>query len=235
MKPLSFTTASCLNNLDGIVHGFFGRDSFQHESQICEQFGLKADHFVKLQQQHTATVHRVDHPVAALPIGDGLVTAQPGLALFILSADCVPVLLADPVKKLVAAAHAGWRGAVKGILESTVEEMKHLGSNPADIKAALGPCIWQESYEIGPDVLNLMKDYPGSFHSDFLKPSPKPDHFYFDLPGYVAYRLKQAKVGCVEPSAFNTYDHPDRFISYRYETSRHLPAKERQASVIFLK
>mgnify|MGYP002783822719 CR=1 FL=1 len=235
MHKVPCFSAPSLSMLKTVHHGFFGRESQDHNSQVCELFGLECDRLVMLQQQHTDIVHVVHQPFTDMPIGDALITMQPNLMLAIRTADCAPVLLADPVKKIVAAVHAGWRGAVKGILETTVQKMVELGAGLSDLCVAIGPCIWQSSYEIGPDFIESMKSYPGAFAADFFIKSEQANHFYFDLPGYVQHRLLQAGVKAIDPSPFDTYANPDRFFSYRYETLKHLPATGRQLSVICLK
>ena len=245
--------------LNGIKHGFFGRkggvshaqpgfetlnvgmnkgdnidDIVENRRRICQQFGLTLDGLVIVNQQHTDVVHIVDRPFENIPVGDALVTTKPNLLLGIQTADCVPVLFADCENQVVAGAHAGWRGAVKGILESTLDKMIEVGANRSNIKVALGPCIWQSSYEVGPDFVQAMKDHPGAYRPEFFIPGNRVDHFYFDLPGYVMDRLKKAGVKHITPSPFNTFANPEDFFSYRYKTIHQLPYLGLQLSVIRL-
>jgi YfiH family protein len=160
-----------------------------------------------------------------------MVTDRPGLALGILTADCAPVLLADGRAGVVAAAHAGWRGAVAGVLDNTVEAMVKLGAKTSAIVAAVGPCIGQRSYEVGPE-------FPAPFlaedaaNADFFAPSRRQDHFLFDLPGYVSRRLARLGVHEVTRVPADTCRDESRFFSYRRATLRGEPDYGRQLSVI---
>src|SRR5262249_17277710 len=143
------------------------------------------------------------------PRADGMVTDRPGIALGVLAADCAPVLFADPEAGVIGAAHGGWRGALDGVMEATVAAMTTLGAVPARICAGIGPCIHQESYEVGPE-------FPGRFaeidaaSGQFFVPAQRQGHFRFDLPGYIAYRLARLRLGAVVSTACDTAADPTR-------------------------
>lgn len=184
---------------------------------------------VRLKQVHSSAVFAVTHADKALPEGDALVTDRPGLALGIVTADCAPVLLADPAAGVIGAAHAGWRGALGGVIENTVAAMVSLGAEPANIVAAIGPTIAQANYEVD-------KGFRDAFEEDDARffVSGRPGHCQFDLPAYVAHRLQAAGVGQVEDLGEDTYAQPGRFFSYRRATHRSQPTNGRQISMIGL-
>ena len=184
---------------------------------------------VRLKQVHSSAVFAVAHAAQALPEGDALVTDRPGLALGIVTADCAPVLLADPAAGVIGAAHAGWRGALGGVLENTVAAMVSLGAESANIVAAIGPTIAQASYEVEKGFRDAFEEEDTRF---FV--SGRPGHCQFDLPAYVAHRLQAAGVGLVEDLGEDTYAQPGRFFSYRRATHRSQPTNGRQISMIGL-
>jgi polyphenol oxidase len=148
-----------------------------------------------------------------------LVTKTKGLALGVLTADCGPVLFSDAEAGVIGACHAGWKGALTGITDSTIAAMEELGAKRERVVAVLGPTISKAAYEVGPE-------FPASFlaqsaeHRRFFKPSTKAGHFMFDLPGYVMLRLKQAGVVQAHDVALCTYSDEARFYSYRRATHR---------------
>ncbi len=148
---------------------------------------------------------------------DALVTNQPGLALGIVTADCAPVLFAAAGGKIVGAAHAGWRGAVAGVLEATIAAMEALGAAPDQITAAVGPCIAQSSYEVGPDLRDAVLARSAA-DSAFFVPGQREDRWQFDLPGYCAARLAAAGLAHVIVTGFDTLTEEDRFFSHRRRT-----------------
>jgi YfiH family protein len=143
-----------------------------------------------------------------------MVTNRPGIALGVLAADCAPVLFADAEAGVIGAAHGGWRGALGGVMEATVAAMTARGAKPARIHAGIGPCIAQESYEVG-------AEFPGRFteidpaSERFFVAAARPGHFRFDLPGYIAHRLARLGLGAVADAACDTVADPQRFFSYR--------------------
>jgi len=233
-----------LRSLSGIRHGFFtsswgdcgwSRTQAQmsvniNRQRIAEYIGVKHDHLLSCYQIHSPTVVTVEAPWKAgdRPQSDAMVTKTKGLALGILTADCVPVLFADVGAGVIGAAHAGWRGAVSGIIENTVLAMEKLGANRKSIHAAIGPCIWQASYEVGPE-------FPAPFlaenpeHQRFFRPAFKSDHYMFDLPGYTEMKLQALSLADVASSLADTCADETRFFSYRRSTLRN---KEREGSLI---
>jgi purine-nucleoside/S-methyl-5'-thioadenosine phosphorylase / adenosine deaminase len=178
--------------------------------------GLAADRLVTCYQIHSATVLTVEAPWRRqeAPRADGMATARPGIALGVLAADCAPVLFADPEAGVVGAAHGGWRGALTGVMEATVSAMMALGADSSRIRAGIGPCIAQESYEVGPE-------FPGRFaevdaaSAAFFVPAVREGHFRFDLPGYIAHRLARLSLGAIKSADCDTVADPARFFSYR--------------------
>jgi YfiH family protein len=158
----------------------------------------------------------VSSPPAERPRADALVTATPGLAIAVLTADCAPVLLADAEAGVVGAAHAGWRGARDGVLEATLDAMAALGARHDRIRAAIGPTISQRAYEVGPEfVEGFLDDDPAT--ARFFA-SGASDRAHFDLPGYALWRLRAAGVAEAEWIRHCTYADPERFYSYRRAT-----------------
>jgi polyphenol oxidase len=146
-----------------------------------------------------------------------MVTDRAGLALGIVTAYCAPVLFADADGKIVGAAHAGWRGAVAGVLEATIAAMIALGASPNRITAAIGPCIAQASYEVGPDLRDAVLARSADAAAFFM-PGQREDRWQFDLPGYCAARLTETGVARVIVTGFDTLAEEDRFFSYRRRT-----------------
>ena len=164
------------------------------------------------------------------PQADALVTDRPGVLLGILTADCAPVLFADRKAGVVGAAHAGWKGAIGGVTDSTIAAMEQLGANRADIVAAVGPCIAQPSYEVDAGFAARFAEADPANARFFA--SGKPGHFQFDLEGYVAARLESAGIGAVERLGLDTYPDPARFYSFRRATHLGEPDYGRQISLI---
>ena len=168
----------------------------------------------------------------ARPHADALVTDKPGLLLGILTADCAPVLLADPEARVIGAAHAGWRGAIAGVTDATIAAMERLGATRDGIAAAIGPCIAQPSYEVDDTFRARFIDEAADNDRFFIEgPAEKP---HFDLPAYVRHRLLAAGIGEVETLQLDTYAEPDRFFSYRRATHGGEPSYGRQISLIGL-
>jgi YfiH family protein len=171
-------------------------------------------------------------PDDARPHADALVTDRPGLVLGILTADCAPVLLADRQAGVVAATHAGWKGAIGGVTDATIAAMEALGARRENIVAAIGPCIARASYEVDEAFLaRFAKADPAN--ERFFTPG-RPDHHQFDLEAYVAHRLAAAGLRTVEALGEDTYAQPERFFSYRRATHRGEPDYGRQISLIAL-
>src|SRR5499427_318252 len=212
-------------------------DSVTRNREIAmARLGLPADRLATCYQIHSASVVIVESPWPreAAPRADGMVTRVPDIALGILTADCAPILIHDPFVSVIGAAHGGWRGALAGIVENTVERMEALGSVRSRIRAGIGPCIAQSSYEVGPE-------FPQQFLAEeaasacYFAPAAQPGHFMFDLPGYIEHRLARAGIAIVERSGHDTVAEDDRFFSYRRACLRGEPAYGRGLSAIVLK
>jgi YfiH family protein len=184
---------------------------------------------VRVRQVHSPDVVTVSDPwdEADRPAADALVTSQSGILLGIVTGDCAPVLLADVQAGIIGAAHAGWRGAARGVIGNTVGAMAALGADPSRIVAAVGPSIAQGSYEVGEDMRAAFDPADGRFFS-----AGAPAHWQFDLPGYVAAKLSDAGVTQVEVLARDTYAEEQTFFSFRRATHRSEPTDGRQVSVI---
>ena len=190
---------------------------------------------VTLYQVHNAQAVTVTAPwqIPDNPKADAMVTDHPGIALGILTADCAPILLADPQARIIGAAHAGWNGALAGVVESVLAAMGRLGAKPKRIRAAIGPCISQKAYEVGPEF-QLRFVSADAHNARFFARSPRAGHWQFDLPAYVAQRLRQASVESVEILDACTYAGEDEFFSYRRTTHRKEPDYGRELSAIML-
>lgn len=245
----------------GIAHGFFGREGGVstgiYESRNCGPGssdapeavaenrrrvaaalipGSEPPQLVSLSQIHSPIVHTLPAWGAENGKrleGDAMVTATPGLALGILTADCAPVLLADPRAKVIGAAHAGWKGALGGVLEATLDAMEKLGAQRMRIQAVIGPSISQDAYEVGWDFRDRFLEL-GLRNRRFFVPSGKEGHYRFDLPGYVAHRLTAAGAGTVESLGVCTYPPENGYFSFRRTTHAGEPDYGRQISAIVL-
>lgn len=251
-------TLSALNEVNRIRHAFFTREGgvsagiytsmncgpgsnddpaavAENRARAMAMLDLAPQALVTVHQAHTPEVVVVDGPwpEGGRPTADAMVTVTPGLALGILTADCAPVLFADRRGTVVAAAHAGWKGALGGVLDNTLDKMVALGAKKKSIVAAIGPCIGQRSYEVGPD-------FPAPFlaeepqNRDFFAPSRREGHYLFDLPGYVSRKLARLGIVDVTRVPADTCRDEARFFSYRRATLRSEPDYGRQLSVILL-
>jgi YfiH family protein len=190
---------------------------------------------VTLYQIHSAQAVTVSSPwdIPDNPKADAFATDKSGIVLGILTADCAPILLADREAHVIGAAHAGWGGAFAGIAESVVSAMEKLGAKRRRISAAIGPCISQPSYEVGPEFKpRFLTADPGN--EEFFEPSPRPGYWQFDLPAYVAHRLRQSGIATVETISLCTYLHEAEYFSYRRTTHRKEADYGRQLSAIML-
>jgi hypothetical protein len=250
--------ARALAALDGIRHGFFTRvggvsdgvyDSLnggtgsddapakiaENRARMAEALGVAPERFITAYQIHSpqVVVAEAPWPSSERPRADAIVTRTPGLAIGISTADCGPVLLADPEAKVIGAAHAGWRGALTGVIEATIAAMEQLGAARSRVVAAAGPLIRQPNYEVGPDLIERFKsDDPG--YARFFIPATRPGHALFDLGGFIVERLRQAGVAQVEDLGLCTYADPARFFSYRRTTHRAEPDYGRHINAIAL-
>ena len=189
--------------------------------KIAQQnLGFPASKISVLNQSHSTRVITIDDTeAAAANEADAQVTNLSGIGLGVLTADCVPVLLADPIHRVIGAAHAGWKGANDGIIEATIERMNVLGAKVGDMTAAIGPCIGWDSYEVGPEFIEtFLARTPAS--QIFFKASTRPDHFLFDLPGFVTRKLRAVGLREVHDVGCDTYANPNDFFSYRRQTHK---------------
>jgi len=200
-----------------------------NRARVAEAMGVAPEALVSLNQTHSADVATLTAPPASRISADAMVTATPGIALGILTADCQPVLFADAKARVVGAAHAGWRGTRDGVLEATVAAMQALGAR--DIVAVIGPTISQAAYEVGPEFYETFTDDDPQAARFFA--TGQGDRMLFDLPGYALSRLRAAGV-TAEWTRHCTYRDPERFYSYRRTSHRKEADYGRLISVIRL-
>lgn len=241
----------------GIRHGFFTREGGVSQgiyaSLNCGLGSMDAREAVLENRARIAgrlgaaegrllTVHQVHSPIAviaeepwpsAAPKADAIVTRTPGLAVGALSADCAPVLLADRQARVVAAAHAGWRGAIGGVIEATLETMERLGAQRGRISAVIGPTIGQDAYEVGREFRTTFEE-EDSANAAYFKTGADEAHFQFDLPAYCLKRLKRAGVKQCESLNLCTYANESLFFSYRRSSHAREPDYGRQISAIVI-
>lgn len=187
-----------------------------NRNRVADAMNVPSDQLVSVHQVHSAKVEVVDGPLSIpKPQADAMVTKTPGVALGVLTADCQPVLFADQKAGVIGAAHAGWRGALDGVLEATVDAMVALGASRETIKAVIGPSISQRAYEVGPEFLDTFLAEDPQYARFFV--NGVEDKFHFDLPGFGLHRLRSAGVDA-EWTRHCTYSDADRFYSYRRAT-----------------
>lgn len=213
----------------------------ENRRRVAQALGGAA--LVTMGQIHSAKVLTVTAPwpigeTAAddekfIPLGDAMVSATPGIALGILTADCAPVLLADADARVIGAAHAGWKGALTGVLEATLAAMEQLGARRARIAAAIGPCIGQANYEVGPEFLARFAGEDAG-NAKYFVPSDRAGHHRFDLGSFVADRLGHAGVDRIERLNTCTYAQDADFFSFRRITHRGEKDYGREISAIAL-
>jgi purine-nucleoside/S-methyl-5'-thioadenosine phosphorylase / adenosine deaminase len=250
--------ASSLAAIDGVRHGFFTRQGgvsgglyaslncgpgsrddaanvTENRARVAEILSVQSSRLLSVFQKHSATAVIADAPWEAgeAPEADAIVTATPGLAVGILTADCAPVLFCDGEARVVGAAHAGWRGALSGIIEATVGAMLELGARPERIAAVIGPAISQKAYEVGAEyVERFLAEEPQS--SAFFITDEGSGEPHFDLPGYVGERLSRAGIGAIADLGLCTYCEETRLFSYRRSQHRGEDDYGRQISAILL-
>jgi YfiH family protein len=191
----------------------------ENRARAARAIGARPDGLVGLTQVHGTEVVHATTPwrPGAGPTADSMVTDRPGVALGIVTADCAPILLADRRAGVIAAAHAGWRGAVAGVIEATVAAMARLGATPATTTAAIGPCIRLGSYEVGADLRDQVLAHE-SRHSRYFATGRREGHWQFDLPGYCAARLAAACIAFIATIDADTAADEARFFSHRSRT-----------------
>jgi len=236
--------AHTLAQLPGIRHAFFTRaggisggtyaslnagvgsnddpgNVAENRARMATAMGVPPERLLTCYQIHSPHVVVAAEPWSAgeRPRADAIVTTVPGLAIGVSTADCGPVLLADPHARIIGAAHAGWRGALAGITDETIAAMERLGAARQRIVAALGPMIRQKNYETGADLRDRFVAADQA-NGRFFRPAAREGYFMFDLAGYVAARLAAASVGTIEDVDACTYADAERFYSYRRMTHR---------------
>lgn len=203
-----------------------------NRGRVADAMGVGPEALLTVDQVHSADAVAVTGPLHGRPKADAMVTATPGLALAILTADCQPVLFADAKAGVIGAAHAGWRGAFDGVLEATLDAMEALGARRADVTAVVGPCISQAAYEVGPEFFDTFRDEDPANTRFFV--AGNGDRMLFDLPGYGLHRLRRAGVGHAEWTRHCTYRDSERFYSFRRTTHAREADYGRLISVIRL-
>ena len=253
MKHLS----PLLSAVPGLRHAFFSRDGgvsggiyaslnggigsnddpasvAENRRRMAEQIGVTPDHLLTLFQVHSPDVMVASAPwdAALRPRADAIVTRAQGLAIGVTAADCGPILFVDPNARVIGAAHAGWKGALTGIVESTVDAMEGLGAERAGIVAAIGPLIRQPSYEVGNEFVERFVDADAENVLFFL-PASREGHAMFDLAGFIRMRLENAGVSVIDDIGVDTYS-DERFFSYRRSVHRKEPDYGRHVHAIML-
>lgn len=249
-----------LSSLDTVTHGFFTRrdgvssgifhsrncgmgssddtrNVRKNRARVAKLLGLSApERLLTVHQVHSPDAVRVNAPwgEGGGPKADAMVTDQPDIGLGILTADCAPVLFATRAgKPVIGAAHAGWRGAVGGVLENTINVMLQMGARREDIIGVVGPCIGRASYEVGPDFPQPFMDQDMETER-FFSPSRRKGHHMFDLAGYVAWRLARTGIPDIRITGHDTLKEENLFFSYRRATLAGEPDYGRQISAIRL-
>jgi YfiH family protein len=249
--------SSLLSQVPGLRHAFFTREGgvsqgiyeslnagigsqddpvhvAENRRRMAETMGVAPANFLSLYQIHSPDAVIADRPwdAASRPRADAIVTRTPGLAIGVTAADCGPVLFADPRGRVIAAAHAGWKGALAGVLEKTIDAMETLGSRRSDITVVIGPLIRQRSYEVGAEFVTR---FTGSDrgHARFFVPSAREGHAMFDLGGFIRTRLEEAGVETIDDTRIDTYS-DERFFSYRRSVHRKEPDFGRHVHAIVL-
>ena len=205
----------------------------KNKELVANDLGLSVETLINLSQTHSATAVRVNTYSSESLEADAVITSTPKLGLSVLTADCQPVLFADHKEQIIAAAHAGWRGTLEGILEATIEQMEYLGAKRENIHAVIGPCISQTAYEVGQEFFEQFSDTDSSY-AVFFNKNAKPNKYFFDLPSFGLHRLRNAGVNNSAWVQECTYSTPNKYYSYRRKTHRSEEDYGRLISVIRL-
>ena len=249
--------SSLLSAVPGLRHAFFSREGgvsegiyaglnggtgsndtpanvAENRRRMAYQMGVAPDRLLTLYQVHSSDVVAAIAPWdgGARPKADAIVTRTVGLAIGVTAADCGPILLVDPSARVIGAAHAGWKGALTGVLESTVDAMEKLGAERSGIVAAIGPMIRQSSYEVGSEFVERFLDADAE-NGVFFIPSVRSGHAMFDLAGFIRMRLENAGVLMIDDIGVDTYS-DERFYSYRRSVHRNEPDYGRHVHAIAL-
>jgi polyphenol oxidase len=224
---------------EGLNCGYGSQDIHEtvarNRARVAQAMAVDPDALITVHQFHSADVILAEQTWAhdEAPRGDAMVCTTPGMALGILTADCAPVLFADAKGGVIGAAHAGWRGALSGVLEATVQVMTDQGAQRGRITAVVGPCIAQASYEVGPEFRAEFTAQAASFAA-FFAPSSKDGHYQFDLAGFIMHRLGDLGLGQSHDLALDTYTEENLFYSYRRTCHRDESDYGRQIAAITL-
>lgn len=245
-------------NLKDVAHGFFtrkggvstgiyaslncGRGSADDKTHVAENrqrvasaLNTTPSQLCTLYQIHSADVITIEQPwESPLPRADAMVTKTSGIALGVLTADCAPVLFADTHTGVIGAAHAGWRGAFSGVVEATIKSMCALGAKHEHIAVAIGPCIGFASYEVDTLFRDKFLEHNPAY-TEYFRNSKNPQHFFFDLKGFITGKLVQAGIININLLENDTYVEEDSFFSFRRATHRREPDYGRQISAIMLR
>ena len=207
----------------------------ENRARMAQSLGVAPERFLTPYQIHSPEVVVADRPWTAetRPRADAVVTREPGLAIGVSTADCGPLLFADAKARVIGAAHAGWRGALTGVIDGTVAAMEKLGAYRADMTVTLGPTISQPNYEVGAEFVERFLAADAD-NARFFKDSIRADHAMFDLNGYIAARIKRAGVVKFEDLGLCTYADPQRFYSFRRATHLSEPDYGRHINAIAL-
>ena len=251
------TASSLLSAIPGVRHAFFSREGgvsggiyqslnagigskddasnvAEHRRRMAEALGVEPRRLLTAYQIHSPDVAVATGPwdSASRPRADAIVTATENLAIGVTAADCGPVLFVDPNARVIGAAHAGWKGALAGVLEKTVEAMEQLGAERAGIVAAIGPLIRQHSYEVGHEFVARFIEADAN-NARFFIPASRDNHAMFDLAGFISMRLENAGVLMIDDTGIDTYS-DQRFFSYRRSVHRREPDYGRHVHAIVL-
>ena len=231
-----------LSSIPGLRHAFFSREGgvsegiyaglngglgsrddpanvAENRRRMAQRIGVSPDRFLSVHQIHSPDAVLATGPWQGdKPRADALVTRTEGIALGVTAADCGPILLVDPTARVIGAAHAGWKGALTGVLESTIDAMEKLGAERGGIVAAIGPLIRQPSYEVGPEFVERFLDADAE-NGVFFLPGERDGHAMFDLAGFIRMRLENAGVLMIDDTGIDTYS-DERFYSYRRSVHR---------------
>ena len=251
------TASPLLSAIPGLRHAFFSREGgvsggiyaglngglgssddpasvAENRRRMAQQMGVSPEHFLSVWQVHSpdAVVATGPWEGASRPRADAMVTRTEGLAIGVTAADCGPILFVDPNARVIGAAHAGWKGALTGILETTVDAMEKLGAERSGIVAAIGPLIRQHSYEVGGEFVERFVEADAE-NALFFVPSTREGHAMFDLAGFIRTRLENAGVLMIDDTGIDTYS-DERFYSYRRSVHRGEPDYGRHVHAIAL-
>jgi YfiH family protein len=245
-----------LKRISGLAHGFFTRRGgystgafaslncgfgsgddratvARNRAIVAQALRVKPENLLTVYQEHSPkviTVKETWQPQSP-PVADAMVTSEPGIAIAALTADCAPILFADPAHRAIGIAHAGWKGALAGVTDATIAALEALGAERSRMLAVIGPAICADAYEVGPEFRHRFLEISTN-NAEFFRTAPRPGHYMFDLPGYLVQRLRHAGIGSVIDLALCTYSDERQFFSFRRATHRKEPHYGRLISAI---